>query len=364
MNCWTSYAERIILGPLQSNILVGFFIALSSLAIISNTLLIWALVRTEALFQNKRCRMNWILFTISISDLITGTVTIPLILVLFTQYQFDRFCELEKATVFTGIMMNHFTAYNIFFLGLEQYLRLDPRMGAKKIQVADWLNTNQGLLFMVFTSFILSVIHAILSSSNFESRTIPDSINGILNFGLYIACVAFYIIMYVKVRNSSAKTNSVLHREGTSKKIIIPVYLRKLTRLVYILLFASCVCYLPFLLIELAFAYRKFIQHKPITQVLRFANFLTWLPVLFFASLNAVLTLYFRRNLRLLISANLFGFKNERAQGKESVSSTISSVEIYLVDDKRTDNRKRVEPRGRIATITSVPETSIDKKRM
>ena len=310
--CWTAYGERVILSPSQSNLLAGFFVALSPIAIISNALLIWSLFRSKALFQSKRCRMNWIILCVSISDIIIGIVTMPLISVLFTEYQFIRFCSLEKVTVFVGVLMNHFTVYNLFFIGLEQYLRLDPRIRSKNIQVANWLSSNKGLSFIVLTSLILSVIHAILSTLDLESRLIPDAINGVLNFALYVICFVFYLAMYLKVRKSSIRTHTALNLNVTSKTVGIPKYLPKLTRLVYLLLLSSCVCYLPFLLIELAFAYRKFIQRKPITQTLRFINFLTWLPVLFYATLNAMITIYFKVNLRRYVMEKVFSFKAER----------------------------------------------------
>ena len=116
--CHSSYAERLLLSSSQSNVLAGLLTPLSPFGVTANALVIWALIKTNAI-HDKCCRMNWILLAMSISDLIIGIITIPLIIVLFTKYRSIRWCDLEKATLFIGQMNLHFSGYNLFFMGLE-----------------------------------------------------------------------------------------------------------------------------------------------------------------------------------------------------------------------------------------------------
>ena len=329
-DCPNPYAERLVLSSLQSDILAGFFMALAPFGVAANVLVIWALVKTRAIY-NKRCRINWILLSISMSDLTVGMVTLPLIAILFTKYPFIRWCDFEKAIQFIGQVNLHFSAYNLLFLGLEQWLHLDPKIGSRNSQRAKKLTTNRGLLFIIVTSFFLSVCHGIISTTSFENRTVPDTVNGILNFGLYLFSVFFFVGMYLRIRKASKETNSVLQAENELKNSKVPPYIQKLAKFVSLLLLASSVCYLPFLVIELAFVGIKFIQHKPISPTLRFINFVTWLPVLFYSTLNAVIIIHVRSNIRKFVLGKVC-FKSQSHSIEGVASNSQSNVNHHNVN--------------------------------
>ena len=273
---------------------------MSPLGVIANGLVIWALVKSKAI-HDRRCRINWIVLSISISDITVGLVTIPLIAVLFTKYQFVRWCDLEKATVFTGQVSLHFSAYNLFFMGLEQYLKLDPKLGARNRERARKLTTNRGLIFIVTVSFFLSLFHGIISSTSFDNRTIPNTFSALLNIGLYISFVFFYVHTYLKIQKSSRETSLVLELDHGPNKAGVPQHVQKLTKFVSLLLLTSFLCYIPFLVIEFVFLGVRYVQRKPISQTLRFINFLTFVSTFFYSTLNAVITLCVKSNLRTFV---------------------------------------------------------------
>ena len=300
-NCWSAYAERLVLSSLQSNILAGFFIALSPMGVIANGLVIWALLKTKAI-HDRHCRMNWILLCISVSDVTVGLVTIPLTAVLFTRYQFIRSCDLEKATLFISQVNLHFSAYSLLFMGLEQHFKLDPKLGSRSRERARKLTTNRGLIFIVTTSFFLSLCHGIISATSFDNRTIPNTVNGLLNFGVYLSYVFIYISTYLKIRKSSMQTNSVLQlQHNPSKALKVSSHVQKFARFVSLLMLTSFLCCMPFLVTELVFLGVKYVQQKPASQTLRFISFLTFLPLLFYSTLNAVIMLCLRSNLRKFV---------------------------------------------------------------
>ena len=349
--CHTPYAERLLLSSSQSDILAGFFILLSPLGIIANALVIWALIKTKAIYD-KRCRMNWILLFISISDITIGVVTIPLIAVLFTKYKFIRFCELEKATLFIGQVNLHFSGYNLFFMGLEQYLHLDPMLGSRNRELARRLTTNRGLIFIVAMSIFLSVCHGVLSATSFQKRTIPDAINGILNIGLFVACFFFYVIMFLRMRKVSMETQAILKPGDRLHKPTVPRYVHKFAKFVSLLLLGSSLCYTPFLVIELVFAGIKYVQHKRIGQTLRFINFLLWLPMLSYSIVNAVIILSVKSNLRKFVLEKLH---------LKSLSLRSDSVENVITSSSQmSDNCHSVHssPHGVTTTAYSMSEVS------
>ena len=339
--CWSAFAERLVLSSLQSNLLAGLFIALSPLCVITNVLVIWALIKSKAILD-RRCQMNWILLGISVSDLMVGVVTIPLVVILFTRYQFIRWCDLEKAALFIFQVNLHFSAYSLFFIGLEYYLHLDPKIGSRNRERARKLTSNRGLVLMVTTSFFLSLCHAVISSTDYKNRTIPNTVSGILNFGLYMSCV-FFVSTYLKIRKSSMQTSSVLGSErNLPNKAKMPQHVQIFAKFICLLMFVSCICFMPFCVIEFVFVGIKYIQRKPISQTLRFINFLTWVPLLLYSALNAVIVVSVKSNLRKVVLEK-FNFKFQSGNNHSA----------YCISSAQRDRKN--PPQSHISSSASSP---------
>ena len=201
---------------------------------------------------------------------------------------------------------------------------MDPKIGSRNRELARRLTTNRGLIFIVAISIFLSVCHGVLSATSFQKRTIPDAINGILNIGLFVTCFFFYVITFLRIRKSSIATIAVLHQEDRLHKPAMPRYVCKFAKFVSLLLLGSSLCYTPFLVIELVFAGIKYIQHKRITQTLRFINFLLWLPVLSYSIVNAMIILSVKANLRKFVLGKLH-LKSQESM--DTVTSTLGMGE-------------------------------------
>ena len=321
IDCKNAFSSRVYLNFGESATMKALFVMLAIFTIITNSIVIYRLVKSRQLQKVS----SLLIFVLSISDLCTGALTLPLVCVLFFSYENQRFCELELVTQFISTSFVYISIVMTMLVGLDRVIHQTFPTRYKVIlskKAAAWSITI-GILSSVGLSALLSL------SSIFNQITKLSMVFSILTIIIIVIVFISYFKAYFQisrhVRRSvlwkGRRTGNMLH--NAKQRSTTPRYLREFGRTVFLIVLVICLCYIPFVTVIIASFIVSYTTdcvlncHEEMRS-LRFALFLSYVLIYSNSGFNALIII--RRNSRLFQElprrkigvVNLEGFAGRR----------------------------------------------------
>ena len=304
--CQNALAARLIMTETQSYI-VGVAVAIVAVpTLVVNGLLLLAIMKTKS---KAACNMHIIITTLN--GCLSSLTAFPMYIVLFTFYHDERQCFLETISIFFVQIETHVLAYSILALAIDRYFSVRPDFGWSK-SVAQWTQSRAGSVLIALTILILSLLHGLVTVDFFVvvkstiGRIIMMLFNGIIGIGVYAAYLKLYC--EIAVHKSSvwrilraSRAQGVTDRPNNET----PVYLREFIKTITILLVAGIVCYIPFIIMDSWTGWYTFRLKTGAPQEVRFAYYMSIIPVFAYSPVNASLFIYRNTKIRQLFHAKL-----------------------------------------------------------
>ena len=241
----TGFSERTFLTSAEAAALGAVFPVLIPFTILSNTILIVALIRTGEINKKSNC----LILVLSISDLFMGAVCMPLTALLFVKYPFERRCTFEIIVQTVEIFFEHLSGYMTVTIEIDLYVNINPNMPHLHSPLHKLFSSSKIWIpilvtFALTTVTTMILILTMITFTKHHNKVLFVII--ILDLVLLLSILVLYVRFYYKIWRHK-KTKSVYsieaHANGTK---IRAEYLARLGVTVFIILIALMICYVPF----------------------------------------------------------------------------------------------------------------------
>ena len=302
-NCQTSLTQRIILSEHHSLAVAYLLALLSPVIAIANFLLCFALIKTR---QVKIVSQRFV-FILGLSDFCVGSLACPLLAVLFSFLRQSQACLYEKLTLFYCHFNTRLTAYVVFLIGIDRYSNINTEFRTRTC-LSKVTQSSQGLFILFFSVLTTSAVLSALTIIDFENRNLPKIASSSVDATIYFLYLFIYIRLYYKIRKFTRK-NSIHIASGTAR----PRYIGNLIRTVLYLLLSVGICYLPYVIVSFIVTYTQQRLKQPVSQTVRFAQYMTIIPIVLNSLLNTIIILNRNRVLKRYILAKVLRIKSHNA---------------------------------------------------
>ena len=295
-SCYTTVAWRMILSPDQ-NLAIGVSYSFCILpTVILNAALCFALYKTKQLGKTSK----FLVFLLSLSDCLSGIISVPGSVILFTLYGNARNCWYERGLMFFGQTNGHFSLYIIMTIAIQKYLNVRPTFKKGNSFFGGMLESNRGLKVIVSICFCWSIFHGLVSVYFFGyvTSTIPNKILMVLRSVIVIVIYIFYFRLYFSIKRYLKKKDSCKSIEDISAATALNDQRKKVKnmfsgffRTVYFVLIAFAISYLPVILMDTWTGYYTLFKKTAAPNLPRFLYFLAHSTLFFNCAVNAFLFL-------------------------------------------------------------------------
>ena len=327
LSCYTTVAWRIILSSAQLKTVAASVSVLILPTILLNFAVCIALFKTKQLKSSSR----FLVFVLSVSDLIAGIFTIPLTVILFTLFGNTRSCWFERMLVFVGGVNGHFSLYIILAIAIQRYLKIKASPKSSVI-LARAFQSKSGLRVLVFACGVWSILHGLVSVYFFGAKTnnIPNIIMMFLRTIIMLIIYVYYFRLYFTIKKhvqnrarwqqpgkqqrqqkQKQQQPHEKQQQPQQKQQQQPAQLEMKARstsgpnvydaffkTVFLILVIFAVCYVPVLAFDVWTGYYTLIRKTAAPQLSRFLYFLAHCPMFMNSTLNAAVFLYRDKNAR------------------------------------------------------------------
>ena len=312
--CPNALVSRLVISKEQSYI-VGITIAVIILpSLVINGVLFFVL--TKAKKNNIACKMY--IITSAVSGSLNSVTGFPMYIIIFTSYHHTRHCLFEKISIFTMQVNTHVLAYAILVLAIDRYFSVSPSFGWSK-SAAKWMQSKNGSVIMCSSIVFMSILHGFVSVNFFaESKGVIGNvimilINGIIACGVYVAYLKLYHEINVHRNSFKRAFNQETVQECKSRRIKkTPKYLREFIKTVAILLIAGILCYLPYIVMDCWTGWYTFVLKTEAPQAVRFAYYMSVVPVILYSLVNAALLLYRNDKVKQFVQEKLHSISSPK----------------------------------------------------
>ena len=290
LECYTTVAWRIILTKSQSIAIAVSYSFMILPAILSNTALCVALYKTGRLVKISKC----FVFMLSLSDTISGLVTMPGSVILSSAFSHQRCCWLERTVMFIGQTNGHFSFYMILTIAVHRYIKIRPMNN----YCIEYLSENTSVKAVFVGSLSFSIIHGLASTYFFGALTtnIPNIFMLVVRAGILAIVIVLYLLLYLSIKQQ-IKMSSMLQNFTNEQSASESLETRRNKRysrgfftisLVLVILVMS---YLPVVVTDIWTGSYTF-RGVAAPQILRFLYFLSYTTIFANCSFNAMVFLY------------------------------------------------------------------------
>ena len=181
-------------------------VALMSVNIITNALVIYVLIKTGQI-SNVTCKLFLVL---SVTDLLISGVAQPL----YTIELYNSSCSIVTASVFASVFLTHLSGYTIAIIGIDRYIRIKYYSKFKAI----W--TTRVVLVLFFIQCVLAFFQAFAMSIDLSLK--KEQVIAPVYISMDSVVLATMILLQLQtIRTSNALYNesTVNTLERTDKKI-------------------------------------------------------------------------------------------------------------------------------------------------
>ena len=241
VNC---VAAESILGGFPHAILYSVVILVySPIIVIINLALIISFIATKQATKNTS---NFLIMCLSFSDLVQGTVILPMFAYILFNGDSNDICTTTKVLLILGGAFGNFSAILTVLVAIDRYLHMNPKIQVKSSLITTVFKVSN-IGYLVMTVFIVVVSFAILSTMLLASRSLIMAFIGIFSvagISIYISTTTcLYISGYRRIR-SFTDQNPVYQETGASGEQ--PKYVKNLHKTVLILVLEVFATYLPY----------------------------------------------------------------------------------------------------------------------
>ena len=216
---------------------------MSPIIVILNVLLIVAMIVTKQATQNTS---NFLIICLSVSDLISGAISLPLLAYVLLSINSEIGCNLPNALAITGSCFGNFSAIITVLTAVDRYLHMNPNIRHRpsvlnKIFKLPNVICLVAMVLMLTLSFSIIVIFI---DMNLETMAFLGilSVCGTIIYFLSVTCL--YVRGYKRI-STFTDNNPVYHEAGQQ-----PKYVKSLYKTVFVLVLLACATYLPYSLIN------------------------------------------------------------------------------------------------------------------
>lgn len=353
--CPNALAHRLIITKSQSYIVAISIAVIILPSFIINGLLLLTLVKTK-----KDALVCKIYISVSaISGLLNSVVGFPLYVVIFTTYHDTRQCLLENISICVVQIYTHTLAYAILVLAVDRYFSVRPHFGWSK-SAAAWMQSRKGSVVMCISILLLSILHGLVSVNfftnfrNVVAKLIMIIFNAVIACGIYVA----YLRLYVEINAHKNSFKGAIDPDNIPTRKVRrfikgPKYLREFIKTVAILLVAGIVCYLPFIVMDCWTGWYSLIQKTVAPPAVRFAYYVTVIPVFLHSSVNALLFLYRNEEAKQYVKRRICSQASGSQQPRND--DCLSRRRGLLVNGSRNINPKEFDESSGNAAPKSTP---------
>ena len=277
-------------------------LAYSPVAILLNAILAISLIATKQVTKNSS---NLLIFIITISDLTSSTVGMPLGGIILLNTTAHNICIKVKVLVLISGLIN-FSAILTVLTAVDRYLHMNPRIQARPSLIKQ-IFEKPALYYLLILVFIISfsppaVAIAVGKASHTENIILALLSTGLLSSQIVVV-TTLYTIGYMRIRRF-ADNNPVYHEaSGTSGST--PDYVRRLYKTVLALILLAFLHILPLCLVTMTLSIGYMFKTLDfnigytylfeITLVLYHANCIT----------NSIAVLYFNKRAKCWILSKI-----------------------------------------------------------
>ena len=226
---------------------VAILLTISSISVLLNLTLIISFIATRQVTKNTS---NILIFVVSISDLATGAVTMPLTASLLLNVNTEDFCTKSKVLLI-AIANSHFSVVLTVLLAMDRYLHMNPNIlnnHGSRIKNIFKIPNIYYMMIIIFI-FLLSAFTILLFDINTTLKRV------IVLFFVYIIAVNMLIIVclytrgYLRIRKFT--DNNPVYNESGGSTHTTPDYVRRLYKTVLVLILLAFFQYVPLCVVQI-----------------------------------------------------------------------------------------------------------------
>ena len=281
--CRNMFSKRIILSTQESLAIAVTSGLLIPFTVLTNFNVIRFLVQSKQLWKIS----SYLIFILSLADICTGLIVLPLKVVLFTVYHRVRFCKFELFAQFASHLILRTSIQILAVIALDRMINL------KKMTKYDSVMTKRKVNFSITAVLCVSVITATASciSSLMNQYFFTNLVLHTADMTLICTILFYYANIYYSVW--SFVKHSILWKGrnlDTQKKK--PEYLSKLGNTIFLMLLSIFLCYVPFIIMAFYVIVKIFAYEEKISRSEGFALFFSYPLICANSSVNAVIFLW------------------------------------------------------------------------
>ena len=290
--CFNFFSGRLALSAEESYAIAAIFALLMPLTLVTNICVIRFLIQTKKLGKIS----YYLIFILSLSDLSIGLIVLSLDIIILTVYRSQRVCKFELAAQFVSSMTAHISGQMILVIAFDRVLHL------KKVnKYNSIMSKTKAIIFVmmvVFSSIVIAVALCVSSLTGhfFTTGLVITLLDmTLVNIALFVYVKTYYNVwsfvrnsrLWKSLRGRKNQATSQQNPQGTK-----PEYLSRLANIIFFILLAICLCYLPYILLSLYMFMMEFMHAEPIPKLASFALFLSYTLVYANSTMNAVIFLW------------------------------------------------------------------------
>ena len=253
---------------------------LSPITLLTNSMLLYALYKTKQLATIT----SKFIVVISVSDLCTGTLVLPVTAAMILAKDSLRSCAFQLTTQFLAFMFAYFSFFVLMCISLDRYIHV-----TKLNRYNAFMNVFR-MKAIIVTSLGLSALIADMSIA-FPSFPLQLILNCSDFFGVLLMC-SMYVIVFRKIKFHAENFKNMLGDISTANANKITRQELSATKTIRVVLGALLVLYLPYNVSSAIWAYFKFHRGEEPCLKLNVIEYWSYLVVFSNAAVNAVIFIY------------------------------------------------------------------------
>ncbi len=321
--CHNAFSDRIFLTATQSTVISILLALYISPIIIVNISLALALFKKNLL--NSRSR--WYVFLLTLSDGFI-TVTVILLLILFTKYGKTEYCAFENIVVFLLQFNMHVSAYLVLLIAFHRYLKIHPNLKSRTYKgITKSVMSGRLANFLVIVCFVLPIFHGLSSCYFFGyiRSKIPiittKAVSGILFVTIYILYFRLYYRIARKHKQTTVNITENLARNARK-------YSTEFTKTVFLIMIALFVNLAPFIVMDLWTSWYTHVKHTESPLVVRFIYYLSCVFMTGISFMDGAIFIYRNKIVREYLNiARLFRTNADKAKPCERCIDLCATVQ-------------------------------------
>ena len=290
--------------------LASVLLAYCPAAILLNASLAISLIATKQVTQNSS---HLLIFIITISDLISSTVGMPLAGTILLNTTAHNICIKVKVLVIINGLIN-FSAILAVLTAVDRYLHMNPKIQARSSLIKQIFKT-PALYYLLIVAFIISFSSPATAAVFGKANRTANIMLALFSTGLLSSQIVVATCLYTKgyMRIRKFADNNPVYHEGGGQSGSTPDYVRRLYKTVLALVLLALVHVFPLCLVTMTLSIGYI--SKTMDPRIGYAHLFEITLLLFYANCitNSIAVLHFNKRAKCWI-LNKIGCRRSNAQ--------------------------------------------------